>query len=86
MGAGIATGYGLDGWGGRSSNPCGGKIFLLSSACRPALGPTQSPIQRVSWALFTAVNRRGREHSLPTSAEVKNTWIYTSTPPYAIMA
>jgi hypothetical protein len=31
---------------------------------------------------------QGREadHSLPTSAEVKHTWIYTSTPPYAFMA
>jgi hypothetical protein len=26
------------------------------------------------------------DHSPPTSAEVKNTWIYTSTPPYAFMA
>jgi hypothetical protein len=25
-------------------------------------------------------------HSPPTSAEVKNTWIYTSTPPYVFMA
>jgi hypothetical protein len=34
------------------------------------------------------VKRPGREsdHSPPTSAEVKNTWIYTSTPPYVFMA
>jgi hypothetical protein len=32
--------------------------------------------------------QRGREadHSLPTSAEVKKTWVYTSTPPYVFMA
>jgi hypothetical protein len=26
------------------------------------------------------------EHSAPISAEVENTWIYTSTPPYVFMA
>jgi hypothetical protein len=26
------------------------------------------------------------DHSTPASAEVKKTWIYTSTPPYAFMA
>jgi hypothetical protein len=37
---------------------------------------------------FPGVNRPGREadHSPPTSAEVKEMWIYTSTPPYAFMA
>jgi hypothetical protein len=29
---------------------------------------------------------RDAHHSPPTSVEVKNTWIYTSTPPYVIMA
>jgi len=37
----IATDYGLDGPG---SNPGGDKIFCLS---RPALVPTQPPVQRV---------------------------------------
>jgi hypothetical protein len=41
---GIATGYGLD---GRVSIPGRGKIFLFSIASRPALGPTQPPIQWV---------------------------------------
>jgi hypothetical protein len=33
------------------------------------------------------VKRPGREadHSPLTSAEVKKTWVYTSTPPYALM-
>jgi hypothetical protein len=26
------------------------------------------------------------DHSPPTSAEVKKTWMYTSTPPYVFMA
>jgi hypothetical protein len=29
---------------------------------------------------------READHSPPTSAEVNKTWIYTSTPPYALMA
>jgi hypothetical protein len=34
-------------------------------------------------ALYPVVKQPGREadHSSPTSAEVKKTWIYTSTPP-----
>jgi hypothetical protein len=34
------------------------------------------------------VKQPGREadHSPPTSAEVKKTWIYTSAPPYTFMA
>jgi hypothetical protein len=39
-------------------------------------------------ALSPGAKRPGREadHSPPTSAEVKNTWIYTPTPPYVFMA
>jgi hypothetical protein len=50
-------------------------IFLLSTSSRPAVGPTQPPIQWVSGALSPRVKRPGREadHSLPTSAEVKKT-------------
>jgi hypothetical protein len=29
---------------------------------------------------------READHSSPTSAEVKKTWIYTSIPPYVFMA
>jgi hypothetical protein len=52
------------------------------------LGPTLPPIQWVPGDLSPGVNRPGREadHSPPTSAEVKNKWIYTSTPPYAFMS
>jgi hypothetical protein len=78
---GIATGYGL----GRNSIPGRGENFLFSMSSRPVLGPTQPPIQRVPGALSPELKRQGREadHSLPTSAEVKKRWIYTSTPPYA---
>jgi hypothetical protein len=79
---GIVAGYGLDDRVQRSS-PGRVKILRFSISSRPALGPTQPPIHRVPGALSPAVKRKGREadHSPPTSAEVKKTWIYTSTPP-----
>jgi hypothetical protein len=51
-------------------------IFLFTTASRTAL------------ALSLEVKRPGREadHSLPSSAEVKNAWSYTSTPQYFFMA
>jgi hypothetical protein len=60
------------------------KIYLLSTSSRLVLGPTQPPIQWIPGALSRVVKRLSGEadHSPPTSAEVKNTWIYISTPPY----
>jgi hypothetical protein len=62
-------GYGLDDRGGGVES-------------REELG-TQSPIQWVPGALSVLVNRLKSEadHSPPSSAEVKNAWIYTSTHP-----
>jgi hypothetical protein len=73
---------------GRSSSPGRVKNFLFSTSFRPALGPTQPPIQRVPEALSPRVKRPGREadHSPPVGAEVKKMWIYSFTPPYAFMA
>jgi hypothetical protein len=50
---------------------------------RPVLEPTQSPIQFVPEALSQVVKQPEYEadHSLPTGAKVKQTWLYTSTPP-----
>jgi hypothetical protein len=58
-------------------------LFLFVTTSRPALGPTQLPIQSVSGALSLGVKRSGREvdYSPPSNAEVKNEWSYTSTPP-----
>jgi hypothetical protein len=84
----IATGYGLDGRGVRVRVPAGTRFFssphrpdrlwgplsLLSNGCRGDLSP--------------GVKRPGRQadHWPSTSAEVKNTWVYTSTPPCTFMA
>jgi hypothetical protein len=60
---GIATGYGLD------SRGVGVRV-----PSRPALGPTQFPIQWVSGNISLAVKRLARkaDQSYPTSAEVEN--------------
>jgi hypothetical protein len=72
----IATGYELDAKG-RSSSPGKVKNFLFSTSSRPALRPTQLPIQLVPETLSQVVKRQGREavHSPPASAEVKKMWI-----------
>jgi hypothetical protein len=72
---------------GQSSSPVMVRNFHLSISSTPALESTQ-PIQRVSGAFSLGEKPPGREadHSPPTSAEVKKTWVYTSTPPYAFMA
>jgi hypothetical protein len=58
---------------GSSSSP--GRItnFLLSKSFRPALGPTQPPIQSVRGASSLGIKRPGREadHSPTAITEVK---------------
>jgi hypothetical protein len=73
---------------GQSLSPNRVKNSLLSRSSRPALEPTQAPIQWVLGALSPVVKQPGHEadHSRPTSADIKKMWIYTSTPPYAFMA
>jgi hypothetical protein len=83
--AGIAQWYSAGLWAGRScfeSQQVLG-IFLFTTASRPALEPTQPPIQWVPGAFSLGLKRPGREddHSPPSSAEVKNEWSYTGTPP-----
>jgi hypothetical protein len=52
----------------------GQEIFLYSTASRPALGPTQPPIQWVPGELSPGVKRLRREgdHSPPSSVQIKN--------------
>jgi hypothetical protein len=56
--------------------------LLATAASRPALGPTQLPIQWVPADLFPGLRWLGRkaDHSPTSSVEVRNTWSYTSTP------
>jgi len=57
-------------------------IFLFATASRPGLTPTDPLIQ---WVPGIKRPRREADHSLQSSAEVKNAWIYTSTLPYVFM-
>jgi hypothetical protein len=54
--------------------PAGAGIFLFCSASRSALGPTQSPIQRITGPVSPGETHPEREadHSPPSSAEIKN--------------
>jgi hypothetical protein len=65
-----SSGHGLD-RGFESRQGLG--IFVITTASRPALGPTQPPIQWVSGALSLGVKRPRREvyHPHTSSAEVK---------------
>jgi len=60
-----------------------GRIFLSFKLSRPTSGPTQPP----QWLLCRA-KQPGHEtdHYHPPSAEAKNEWSYTSTPPMRLYA
>jgi hypothetical protein len=62
-------------------------IRTLSKASSPAMRPTKPPIQCIPRALFPGIECVGHkaDHSLLSNVEVKNTWSYTSTPPYAFI-
>jgi hypothetical protein len=80
----VVLGYGLDDRRFESRQRLG--IFLFTTAFRPVLGRTQPPIQWEPEPLSMGIRRPGREadHSRPSSAEVKNVWSYTSTPPICL--
>jgi hypothetical protein len=74
---GMAACHGLDHPGVGMRAPVGSRIF--TSPYHPhRLWGTPSLL----WNAYRGL----LPHSLPTSADVKKTWIYTSTPPYAFMA
>jgi hypothetical protein len=63
-------------------------LFVLATASRPTLKPTQTNIQWVPGSLSPGVKRPGREAhtSSPFSSEVKNTWSYTTTLAYVFVS
>jgi hypothetical protein len=76
----LVRGVGIAGRPGFDFRQC--KIFLFSTASRPALGSTQPPIQWVQWAFSPGVKQEEREadHSAPSSAEVKKGEAMTPLP------
>jgi hypothetical protein len=68
----IATGYGLD------TEGAGVQVHVIQtgSGTHPAT---------YQWAPGVKWLGREADHSPPTSAEVKNMWIYAFTPPYIFM-
>jgi hypothetical protein len=58
-------------------------IFLFDTTTRPALGPTQPPIQWAPGILSLGVKlpEREAEHSLPYSAEVNNACLHSHNTP-----
>jgi hypothetical protein len=85
---GIATDYGLDGWGVAVWVLVGARIFSSPHCPDQFWGPTQPPIQWVPGAVSSGVKWLAPEvyHSPPASGEVKNAWIYISSPPSAFRA
>jgi hypothetical protein len=84
---GMATGYELDNQGVGVQDPVGSRIF--SSPRNPGRlwgHPVSYPTG--TGGLSLGIKRRGHDtdHSPPTSATVKKTWLYTSTPTYVFMA
>jgi hypothetical protein len=62
----IVCGYGLDNRAIEIRSPAEARgFFPLTSAYRPALGPTQPPVQWVPGAVFSGV-KRGRGVTLAT--------------------
>jgi hypothetical protein len=78
----VALGWGLDDQGYGVRFPAGAGDFSLHHRVRNGSGAHPASY-RVPGALSLVVKRPRREadHSPPSSAEVKNAWSYTSTPP-----
>jgi hypothetical protein len=80
---GIVLGYGLDDRSSRVRFPAGAGNFSLHHRVQNGFGSHSASYPVVPGALSLEVKRPGREadHSPPSSAEAKNAWSYTFTPP-----
>jgi hypothetical protein len=74
------------GWTVWGSNPGRSKRFFSSPKCPDQLWGLPSLLFNGYWGSFPGVKRLENEvnHLLPSSAEVKDEWIYTSTPPICL--
>jgi hypothetical protein len=87
----IVTDYGLDDRGSRFDPRQRQRIFLLASASKPALGPTQPPVQWVPGVLSPGVKRgRGvtlttRPHLVPTLRMSRSTSSPPQAPPWRVV-
>jgi hypothetical protein len=81
-----SVGYGMYDTGFESQQ--GQEFFFFTTASRPNLEPTQSPIQWVPGALSLAIKRRGREAdpSPPSSARSRMCGAISPLPQYAFIA
>jgi len=61
-------------------------LFLVATATRPFLGPIHPHAQMGPGAVTSLMKRLGLEadHPTPYSADVKNAWSYTSSPPVCL--
>jgi hypothetical protein len=60
--------------------------FIFATASRPAVGPTQPPLQWVLWAITPGVelSQSKVDHYPPSSSKIKNVWICIFTSPHYV--
>jgi hypothetical protein len=84
---GIALGYGLDDQGSRARFPAGAGNFSLQHNVKNGSGAHPASYPMGTRGSFSGGKSAGREADHTSiSAEVKNVWSYTSTPPYVFVA
>jgi hypothetical protein len=77
----IVSDYGLDDRAIGVRSPAGKRIFPLTSVSRPALGPTQPPVQWVPWVFSPGVKARpGRDADHSPHLVSRMSKSYTSSP------
>jgi hypothetical protein len=83
---GLATGYGMDGRGVVVRVPVGVGFFSSPRRTHGLWGPPSLLSNGYRFSQDEERPAREGDHSPRTNVEVKNMWIYTSTPPYVVIA